>query len=205
MLITEKIMEELKSPKKMERPYLVGIDGLSGAGKTTITETITKELTAEGYKVVVIHIDDLIVEQAKRYSTGHPEWYEYYYLQWDALDIKENLFEAVHQKLDQLHLKYYDKERDQRYWKDINLAQCNIILIEGIFLQRIEWSAFFDCMIYLDCPKEMRYERVLLRDTYIGDMNERLKKYERRYWMGEDYYVKERNPIQNSDMVVKSQ
>lgn len=197
-------MKELKRAKNLDRPYILGIDGLSGAGKTTITETITIKLTTEGYKVAAIHIDDLIVERVKRYSTGHSEWYEYYNLQWDALDIKENLFEAVHQKLDQLHLKYYDKEKDQRYWKDINLAQCNIILIEGIFLQRIEWRAFFDCMIYLDCPKEMRYERVLLRDTYIGDMNERLKKYERRYWMGEDYYLKERNPIQNSDMVVKS-
>lgn len=205
MQITDKIMERMKNLKELERPSIIGIDGLSGAGKTTITETITRELITYGYKVIAIHIDDLIEERANRYNTGHPEWYEYYSLQWDVQGIKEKLFEAVHQKLNHLHLKFYDKENDRCYMKSIDIEQCNVLLIEGIFLQRKEWKDFFDYMIYLDCPKEVRSERVLQRDAYIGDMNERLNKYERRYWIGEDYYSKEVNPIQNADIVINSE
>ncbi|TQR16298.1 kinase [Psychrobacillus soli] len=195
----------IKQLAKTDRPTIIGIDGLSGAGKTTITKNITKELTSEGHKIVVIHIDDLIEERAKRYNTGRPEWREYYWLQWDVKGIKETLFEAVHQKLNVLHLKFYNKENDQCYLKCINIEKCTIILIEGIFLQRKEWRSLFDYLIYLDCPKNVRSERVLQRDAYIGDMNERLKKYERRYWMGEDYYFKEVNPIQKADIVIKSE
>lgn len=195
-------MEHLK---ELNRPYIIGIDGLSGAGKTTITETITKELTYEGQKVLVIHIDDLIEEREKRYNTGHPEWYEYYCLQWDVQGIKEKLFEAIREKLNHLHLKFYDKENDRCYMENINIEQSNIILIEGVFLQRKEWRNFFDYMIYLDCPKIVRSERVLQRDAYIGDMNERLKKYEQRYWAGEDYYFKVVNPIQGADIVINSE
>jgi uridine kinase len=198
------IIKGIKQLEKVDRPYIVGIDGLSGAGKTTITEDIKNELQTEGYRIVVIHIDDLLEERAKRYNTGNPEWFEYYMLQWDVQYIKESLFEAVHQKKNHIHLKLYNMENDQCYSNIIDLKHSTLILIEGIFLQRKEWRAFFDYVIYLDCPREERYQRVLQRDTYIGDMKERLNKYERRYWLAEDYYFKEENPLENSDIVLKS-
>lgn len=177
---------------------------MSGAGKTTITGQIEKELKKEGHRVIVIHIDDLIEERAKRYNTGHPEWVEYYMLQWDIYQIAENLFTSVHQKSTIINLKFYQTENDQCYVKSIDITHCTLILIEGIFLQRREWRSFFDYMVYLDCPKELRYDRVLQRDTYLGDMNDRLNKYERRYWIAEDYYLKEVSPHLNSDLVIKS-
>ncbi|MFF2753712.1 kinase [Psychrobacillus sp. NPDC058041] len=198
------IIKGIKQLEKVDRPYIVGIDGLSGAGKTTITEDIKNKLQTEGYKIIVIHIDDLLEERSKRYNTGHPEWFEYYMLQWDVQYIKESLFEAVHQKGNHINLKFYDTVQDRCYSKRIDLEQITLIFIEGIFLQRNEWRAYFDYMIYLDCPREARYQRVLQRDTYIGDMKERLNKYERRYWLAEDYYIKEENPLENSDIVIES-
>ncbi|MFJ7972069.1 kinase [Psychrobacillus sp. NPDC096389] len=205
MQITNSILERMKHLSELNRPRIIGIDGLSGAGKTTITETIIKELTNAAYEVAVIHIDDLIVERAKRYNTGHPEWYEYYSLQWDVQEIKEKLLEAVYKEFSHLNLKYYDKENDRCYMKSINLEQCNVLLIEGIFLQRKDWKKFFDFMIYLDCPENIRYKRVLQRDAYIGNMSERLEKYKRRYWIAEEYYLQEENPIENADIVINSE
>ncbi len=205
MQITNSILERMKHLSELNRPRIIGIDGLSGAGKTTITETIIKELTNAAYEVAVIHIDDLIVERAKRYNTGHPEWYEYYSLQWDVQETKEKLLEAVYKEFSHLNLKYYDKENDRCYMKSINLEQCNVLLIEGIFLQRKDWKKFFDFMIYLDCPEDIRYKRVLQRDAYIGNMSERLEKYKRRYWIAEEYYLQEENPIENADIVINSE
>ncbi|WP_391205262.1 kinase [Psychrobacillus sp. L4] len=204
MQILPNVIEEIKKLEKIDRPYIIGMDGLSGSGKTTLSEKIKEELMNEGFQVIVIHIDHLIVERERRYNTGHPEWYEYYALQWDVQCIKENLFEAVHQKSNHLHLPFYDFDKDQSYSKSINIGQCSIILIEGIFLQRKEWKSFFDYMIYLDCPRDIRNARVLQRDAYIGDMNERLKKYEQRYWKGEEYYLLEVDPLKKSDIIIRN-
>ncbi|QFG00689.1 uridine kinase [Psychrobacillus glaciei] len=204
MRILQNVIEEINQLEKIDRPYIIGMDGLSGSGKTTLSEKIKEELMNEGFQVIVIHIDHLIVERAKRYNTGHPEWYEYYALQWDVQCIKENLFKAVHQKSNHLYLPFYDFDKDQSYSQSINIGQCSIILIEGVFLQRNEWKSFFDFMIYLDCPRDMRNARVLQRDAYIGDMNERLKKYERRYWKGEEYYLLEVDPLKKSDIIIRN-
>lgn len=110
----------------------------------------------------------------------------YYTLQWDVQHIKENLLQAVHDKQGHIHLNFYESDKDQCYSKKVDLAQSTLILIEGIFLQRKEWKSYFDYMIYLDCPKNIRHERAIQRDAYIGNMNERLEKYELRYWIAED-------------------
>ncbi|MFJ8063587.1 adenylyl-sulfate kinase [Psychrobacillus sp. NPDC096426] len=55
MTVTQKVIEAIEQLPKLERPYIIGIDGLSGAGKTTITETITQELTSEGHQVYLLY------------------------------------------------------------------------------------------------------------------------------------------------------
>ena len=54
------------------RPYVVAIDGLSGAGKTTLVNEIEDILD----NIVIIHIDDHIVVKSKRYQTRHVQWFE---------------------------------------------------------------------------------------------------------------------------------
>ncbi|MCH7322610.1 kinase [Solibacillus sp. MA9] len=188
--LKQKIEEEYNK-HYLDRPFIVAIDGLSGAGKTTIVNQLVNEIE----NVVILHIDDHIVKREMRYNTGHDEWFEYYQLQWDTNYLKERLYKKLHQNEKQLHLPFYDKEKDIHISKSIQIPPKSIVIIEGIFLLREEWKAFYDYIIFLDCPKEVRYERVLHRDTYIGNLEERLMKYQNRYWVAEDYYLKMQNPF----------
>ena len=182
------------------RPFIVAIDGLSGAGKTTFANEIKKRLD----HTLVIHIDDHIVERKKRYGTGFEQWYEYYQLQWDTVYLEEQLYQKIHQNAAQLCLPFYDKDRDMSVMETINLSPDHIIIIEGIFLLREEWKSYYDTIIFLDCPKETRYERVLQRDVYIGDLAERLKKYQERYWLAEEYYLKKQAPLEMAHSIFPS-
>lgn len=182
------------------RPYLIALDGLSGAGKTTLV----KQLKGILNNVVIIHIDDHIVEKSKRYGTGQEQWFEYYQLQWDNEYLKEQLFQKIQQNVQVLTLPFYQKEEDTHINKTIKLSSNSIVIIEGIFLLRDEWRSFYDYIVYLDCPKEIRYERVLLRDTYIGDLVARLKKYKARYWVAEEYYLKKQQPFEQAHYIQKS-
>lgn len=199
------IHQVLTEIKSLNRPFVLGVDGLSGAGKTTFTDQLVQELQEAGHRIVIIHLDDLIEVREQRYNTGQPEWYEYYSMQWNVLDIQERLFKSVHKKANVLQLKFYNAKEDRCLPKEITLEGCTVLLIEGVFLQRKEWRNFVDYLIYLDCPRETRNKRVLKRDSYIGDMGARLNKYERRYWKAEEFYLREENPLEQADLVLNAE
>ncbi|KOO52275.1 kinase [Viridibacillus arvi] len=200
--LAEKILLQFATRTFKKRPFIVAIDGLSGAGKSTLVKKLEQELSNNNSSVVIIHIDDHIEKKHKRYETGHEEWYEYYYLQWDIKMLTNSLFEGLRNNKKNIDLPFYDKSTDTISVKQITVAVDSIILIEGIFLQRKEWREFYDYTIFLDCPRELRYERVLNRDSYIGDKKAILLKYKRRYWLGEEHYLNTENPIKNADIVI---
>lgn len=199
--LTDILLKNYLAINTKNRPFIVAIDGLSGAGKTTLTKEIKRELNNQNVEVSIFHIDDHIVESSERYKTGYEEWYEYYYLQWDIELLKKRLFEKLHNDFNNIRLPFYNNSADRNVMKQISVESDCIVLIEGIFLQRKEWKEFFDLTIFIECPSELRYDRALNRDLYIGDYQERLAKYKRRYWPGEDHYLTTENPVVNADIV----
>ncbi|MCA1060496.1 AAA family ATPase [Rossellomorea aquimaris] len=198
-LVTETLLPRYQKRSTHHRPFIVGIDGLGGAGKTTFAKALKNKLKQ---KTTILHLDDYIVEKRRRYGTGEEEWYEYYALQWDIGTLQSSLFQKLHHTLD-VTLPFYDSFSDMIIKKDFIYDQNTIVLIEGVFLQRKEWRDFFDYVIFLDCTHEQRTERVIGRDLYLGDEKERVAKYERRYWKAEDHYLLHDDPIGRADHIVK--
>ncbi|MFJ7663531.1 P-loop NTPase fold protein [Lysinibacillus sp. NPDC097162] len=197
--VTTEIMKRFNSPERGERPLIVAIDGLGGVGKTTFVNKLASALENDCV-VNVLHIDDYIVESEKRYNTGNEEWFEYYYLQWDIKFIKESLLKIHNGHLD-LTLPFYNRAMNTVINSKKHFVLNSILLIEGVFLQRNEWRRFYDYTIFLECPKHVREERVLKRDSYIGDVSAIRKKYESRYWVAEEYYLKKEVPLQKADII----
>ena len=191
------VIHAARSMHSANRPFVVAIDGLSGAGKTTLVSHLNGESD-----LLVLHIDDYIVERAKRYETGQSEPTEYYALQWDVSRLERELFRPLTEGVTKLVLPRYDQERDVITEQVVDVSSAHTVVVEGIFLQRPEWQPYFDYVIYLDCPREVRYERVLNRDTYLGNPAERLAKYKRRYWPGEDLYLERIDPKNTAHIVL---
>lgn len=197
-LLTE-IIKRFTNPDREGRPFIVAIDGLGGAGKSTFVHDLANALK-KVCTINVLHMDDYIVESEKRYNTGYDEWFEYYYLQWDIACIK-NFLEKVHGKAQELTLPFYNRTTNTVVNINKVFAANSILLLEGVFLQRKDWRKFYDYTIFLECPLEIRKERVLKRDTYIGDVSAITKKYEKRYWIAEDYYLTKEQPLQQADCI----
>jgi uridine kinase len=197
------IMKQFNSPDREERPFIVAIDGLGGAGKTTFVNKLASALEND-CMINVLHIDDYIVESEKRYNTGNEEWFEYYYLQWGIKFIKECLLK-IHNGHQELTLPFYNRAMNTVINIKKLLVPNSILLIEGVFLQRKEWRRFYDYTIFLECPRHVREDRVLKRDSYIGDVSAIRKKYENRYWIAEEYYIKKEVPLQKADIIWHAQ
>ncbi|MDY7220824.1 kinase [Halalkalibacterium halodurans] len=147
------VTETLCAHDPNDRPFIVGIDGLGGAGKTTFVKKLSRELKNRHREVMVLPLDDYIVETKKRYETGYEEWYEYYYLQWDIRLLETELFKKLRNNSTDLTLPYYDRATDTIMPKHIHLTSSTIVLIEGVFLQRDEWRDYFDYVLFIDCSR----------------------------------------------------
>lgn len=181
---------------------VVGIDGLGGAGKTTISEKICCELKNNNIRTILLHIDDFINVKEVRYDPAYPEWQCYYDLQWRYdyfIKIISQIKDNVNGKIE---IELYDKENDCYFTKSYDVTENTVIIVEGIFLQRKELQGIFDYIVYIDVPEEVRMTRVLKRDTYIGNEQQIIEKYENRYFPAERKYFSEYRPEQSANYVI---
>lgn len=196
----KKICAEVQRTIKGNGFYVIGIDGLGGAGKSTISEKICSELQSSGIHTVLLHIDDFINVRSVRYNERYPQWQCYYDLQWRYDHFREVI--SALRRDGKVTAELYDKEDDSYLRTDYCTKERTVVIVEGIFLQRKELEGIFDLMVYIDVPEEERLKRVLLRDTYIGDDSEIRRKYEDRYFPAEHRYVTEYHPADKADTVI---
>ncbi|MCA0987641.1 hypothetical protein LCM09_10085 [Alkalihalobacillus algicola] len=190
-------LSTILSKVQKEKRIVIGIDGLSRSGKTTLVKKMRQGAPCSDREIVVIHLDDYIEVRKARYNTGHEEWVEYYRYQWDVPYLRDQLFKKV-KVASELKLKRYDEQSDSHFLEECPLPDAAIILIEGVFLQRIEWRDYFDYMIYLECPRGTRF----LRES--EETQKKLAKFNERYWKAEDYYLEQVAPKENADLVLNS-
>ncbi|MCZ8537078.1 kinase [Paenisporosarcina quisquiliarum] len=189
-------LNEIPNVKEGQR-FILGIDCLSRSGKTTFVKKFEQHFQEKDIPLCILHIDDYIVVRNQRYNTGREEWYEYYHLQWDTEWLKDHLFKKLKSSRE-LHLLTYDYSSDTQKSQVVRLPETCLIIIEGVFLQRKAWRSFYDYMIYLDCPREKRFNR----ESETTQMN--IEKFRTRYWKAEDYYLKTEFPKKQADMVFQN-
>lgn len=185
----------------LNRSILLGIDGLGGSGKSTIASRLQKRFAHS----IVIHLDDFIHPQKVRYQDDFEEWYCYYHLQWryDYL-IRKLLKPIMDNKPVQEAIEIYDKETDSYRTKLFEIPAGTMVIVEGIFLQRPEIRGYFDYCVFVNVSKVERLRRVKKRDYYIGDSEEVAKKYGRRYFPAEQYYMERWKPKELADFVLQA-
>ncbi|MDP4146698.1 MAG: uridine kinase [Bacillota bacterium] len=201
----EFLINKLKNEDISNRVYIIGVDGLGGAGKSTLVNSLKLQLQNENYYSYVLHIDDFIHPKRIRYDLSKEEWYCYYDVQWryDYL-VKEILSPIKNGEIIDKQIERYNKEDDGYFTEGVHLVHGSVLILEGIFLQRKELKAYLDFTIYIDVPQEVRLNRVLARDGYMGGPEDIKCKYEKRYFPAEERYILEYSPIENADFVLKN-
>ena len=199
---TEMIADEIRKRRRSGSVLLVGIDGMGGAGKSTVVEEIKSALEADNINTAVFHIDDFIHPRAVRYNNEYPQWAQYYYLQWRYDYYMSSIVRPLREERALPPVELYDKDNDSYITRCCDIPKGSVVLTEGIFLQREELRGAFDLMVYIDVPEEERLKRVLLRDGYIGDEKAIREKYEKRYFPAERYYAEKYRPAGSADIVI---
>ncbi len=170
---------------------LVAIDGLGGAGKSTLARLLKQQLKAIGWTVAVVKHDDFYLPSNQRESQqigmiGSD-------FDWERL--RDQVLVPIREGR---HADYqrYDWETDVlAEWHTISAA--NVVIVEGVYTIRRELISLYDLKIWVECPRAIRLARGIARD------GEKARAIWEQDWMPkEDYYVKTHLPREKADLFV---
>ena len=146
----------------MTKPYIVGVAGGSGSGKTYFARELQKILGDEDS--VIIYQDNYYIDQSHRFdgdggsvNFDHPDS-----LDFDLLAKGLSLLKSGKS----IEVPIYEFATHKRLDKSIGCESRKIILVDGILiLDSSVVRAQLDEAIFFDTSEELRYQRRLDRDV----------------------------------------
>jgi uridine kinase len=143
-------------------PFIIGIAGGTGSGKTTVAQNICNNLS--GKKAVIIAQDSyykdlshLPLEERRKVNFDHPSAF-------DNKLLLEHLNLLVNEKSIQMPVysfHSYIRKKESRH-----IQPTDIIILEGILvLAEKEIRDMLDIKVYVDTDSDERFIRRLIRDT----------------------------------------
>jgi len=187
---------------RLERPLIVGINGVDGVGKTHFTQEVAFSLISHGLPVSILHMDSFTNPFDVRHS-GPTKADNYYNRTFDFNSVK-NMLKLIRQGLlfnkDFVHPDPNDDSRPVKHSYDIRSKNC-VLLVEGVYIFRPEMVEYFDYKIYLGMPLDSMLDRGAVRDVErFGDAS--TSKYEDKYIPAQRMYITEANPARAADYVI---
>jgi uridine kinase len=196
--IFEKIAGEIKLKKPADRPFVVGISGIDGSGKTVFAAALEKYLNLKDFQTRLISLDDFHNPQEIRYA-GENQAENYLNRSFDIKTIVQKLLLPIREKGEySVNLKLLDLQTDKyEITRKYSFNHQTIVIFEGVFLFRKELAPYIDYKIFLNIPPELSKKRAKMRDPEAN-----LQKYDTKYLPAQRKYLREYPPRKVSDMVI---
>ena len=182
------IVDFLKMRQRQKVSLLVAIDGLGGAGKSTLVQLLKQQLNTLDWGVVIVKHDDFYLPSNQRESqqTGVIG------SDFDWERLRDQILVPIREGR---HADYqrYDWEADVlAEWHTISAS--DVVIVEGVYTMRRELISLYDLKIWVECPRAIRLARGIARD------GEKARAIWEQDWMPkEDYYVKTHLPHEEAD------
>ncbi len=144
------------------KPYIIGITGGSGSGKSFLCKKIVNEINKN--KILTIMVDsyykdlsNISFEEREKNNFDHPSSIEFDLLYKHLLKLKQK-------ETTDIPIYNYKTHTRDKETNTIN-KKYPIILLEGIFaLHNNKIRHFLDNSVFIDIPNKLRQERRLIRD-----------------------------------------
>lgn len=148
---------------KQSSPYLVGVAGGSGSGKTYFAQALAKELGGE--RCLVVFQDNFYIDQSHRFdfdggavNFDHPDSIDFDLLARCLADLKAGRPTSI---------PVYDFKTHRRQAQPLAVAPKPVVLVDGILIfHSPAVRALLNEMVFFDTPEDLRFLRRLERDVH---------------------------------------
>ena len=169
-------------------PLLIAVDGLGGAGKSTLAAQLSAALPRSS----IVEVDDFYrpMTAEDRADLGPREGYERYF---DWVRLLDEAIEPL-RKQRRARFRRYDWEMNSLgEWCEV--APSDVVIVEGVYSTRPELRPLFGVTVYVDTPRVQRAARMTARGYDNLDWLD--------HWMAaEDWYVRHHRPAERADLVI---
>ncbi|MFT4186497.1 MAG: hypothetical protein QM613_04620 [Micrococcaceae bacterium] len=131
----------ITTAREKNETFFIGIDGLSGSGKTQLAEKIAKK-----FDIPIFHIEDL-------------------YLGWDGLTAGITEYKRILPLLKSgVNTQYISWDWQHNKKQNSQIEPRQLMIFEGVGACVGQTKEFLDYTIWLDCEEEKRKQQALTRD-----------------------------------------
>jgi uridine kinase len=180
-----KTIAQMASARK---PILIGIDGLAGAGKTTLCLKLRQQLSKMGLTVAIFRFDDWWQgspeSDASRFQGGkHTVGDDY---RWK--EFRQTILEPLREGKTSLALANQEIA---------NPSAVAVVIVEGVTRIRRELRSLYDFRLFVMDSREGSIERAIKRD------GGKARNWYQNYWKHEeDLYLESHTPHLTADLIV---
>lgn len=182
---------------------LVGIDGLTAAGKTSFGHELAEWIGAAGRPVLRATLDDFKKPWKDRHLYDRESGEGYYRNAYDYAAVKRLLLDPCRSPgstscalcgIDPLTQRDHSSELTP-------LAPDTVLIVDGVFAFRPEIDAYWDFRIWLEVDAELSVRRGAARDQdWAGSDAESVHR--DRYLVAGHLYLREVDPLPRMDVVI---
>jgi uridine kinase len=174
------LLEKVERVQRKYKTLLIGIDGLGGSGKTTLSETLKENLG----DVTIVQLDDFYSPELNRVDRDRV-------LEQVLLPL-ENDAAARYQIFDW-------RSNALKDWRAIEPG--GIVIIEGVSALHSDFAEKYDFRIWIHCPPEAGFKRGVARDK-ARDSVDNTDKWLNVWMPQEKEYVESQRPQLRADYIL---
>ena len=170
------LIEKINSLREKQSLVLVGVDGLGGAGKSTVAKYIKENIP----DTTIVEMDDFYIPELERTD-------------WDRL--YEQVIGPLHNNSSASYQRFDWDTKKLAEWHTIEPK--GVIVIEGVYVLREKIRDAYDYKIWVETPYELRLQRGLERDG-----EEARSQWVDEWMPKEEEYKKSQKPHECADIIV---
>lgn len=183
-----KVLSLIDDATVASRTTLVAVDGLGGAGKSTLAAQLLEAVDGSA----MVSVDDFYrpVTAAERADLSPEGGYDRYF---DWRRLRDSVLEPLGRGLSARHRRYDWATNGPAEWLEVEASRAAIV--EGVYSTRRELRPYFGVTVYVDTSRERRLDRMSRRGYDDLSWVE--------HWMAvEDWYEENERPGEHVDLVL---
>jgi len=160
--VVQRIIDERRAAVA-RRSVLVALTGIDACGKGHVSARIKSSLQAGGIRTAVINVDGWLHLPERRFSDSNPAEHFYRHAFRFGPMFNDLIFPLRNRRSLRIETPYAEETATAYRPHLYDFQDVDVILLEGIYLLKREFQAYYDMSLWIECSFETALERAIAR------------------------------------------